>query len=140
MCVRTLFTREELGVYHFENLRKQAIEKFTSPASIDQYKQNIISNFNNMSVDVQRNSIKEYIYLSDGKTEELTTLKTFLIEYTNNYSNRDLTLYKNVKDFIFGTQILRLLYFFNLPDQAIKVLGCLNFFFFLKTQLLYDFL
>ncbi|XP_031617089.1 pentatricopeptide repeat-containing protein 2, mitochondrial-like [Contarinia nasturtii] len=114
---RTLYTRDELGVVHFEKLRADAFKQFKNLESAIEYKEGIISNFDNYQLDQQRDNLKHYILLIDGKKDELNTLKRFLIKYTDNFNNNT----HRVKPFVFGTQIMRLFYFLNLPDEAVTL-------------------
>lgn len=86
-----------------------------------------MNDFENITLDKKRNNLKEYILLIDGKADELTTLKSYLVEYYKTYNNS----VHHVKEFVFGTQIMRLLYLLNLPDEAVKV----NEHFFLSNRL-----
>ena len=141
MPIRTLFSREELGVTQFERLRQNAINHFKSAEEIDDYKKQFVSDFGNMRLDEMRNNLKQYIMLIDGKPDEFSTLKSLLVEYYKTYNNS----VHHVSEFVFGTQIMRLIYLLNLPDEAIKVneLFCtffgLNFFFVYKIFMFYRF-
>lgn len=136
MPIRTLFSREELGVVQFERLRQNTINRFKSAEEIEDYKKQFVSDFTNMRLDEMRDNLKQYIMLIDGKPDEFSTLKSLLVEYYKTYNNS----VHHVSEFVFGTPIMRLLYLLNLPDEAIKVneysntLSGLNFFFCWLTQ------
>lgn len=117
MPIRTLFTREELGVTQFERLRENAFNYCGKPEDIVKYKKELLNDFENITLDKKRNNLKEYILLIDGKPDELAALKSYLVEYYKTYNNS----VHHVKEFVFGTQIMRLLYLLNLPDEAVKV-------------------
>lgn len=114
---RTLFSREELGVTQFERLRENAINFCGKSEDIVEYKMKLLKDFENLALDKKRNNLKEYIFLIDGKADELATLKSYLADYYKTYNSS----VHNVKEFVYGTQIMRLLYILNLPDEAVKV-------------------
>ncbi|XP_055309558.1 pentatricopeptide repeat-containing protein 2, mitochondrial-like [Sitodiplosis mosellana] len=117
MPIRTLFTREELGVTQFERHRQNAHADYIIPEQIEEYKQRFVKEFENMRLDEMRNNLKQYILLIDGKPDEFNTLKSLLTDYYKTYNNS----VHHVSDFVFGTPIMRLLYFLNLPDEAVKL-------------------
>lgn len=123
MPIRTLFSREELGVTHFEQLRKKTINYYKSAEEIAEHKNQLIKDFEIVRLDAKRDILKTYIPLIDGKADELNTLKTMLVEYYKIYNNS----VHYVKDFVFGTQVMRLLYLLNLSDEAIKVIEFSDF-------------
>lgn len=53
----------------------------------------------------------------EDKGDDFRALKSFLVDYHNSYNNN----VHYVKEFVFGTQIMRLFYILNLPDVAVKV-------------------
>lgn len=124
MPVRTLFTKEELGVTRFERLREDTIATFQSPEQVEEYKKQFVTNFGDMRLDEMRDNLKKYIMLIDGKPDELNTLKSLLVNYYKTYNSS----VHHVSEFVFGTPVMRLLYHFNLPDEAVKVNEHLDFF------------
>ena len=116
--MRTLFSREELGVTQMESYRKNIINQFESPETIDSYKKEFIENFPNLLLIEKRNNLKEYILLMDKNPDDLKALKSMLLQYTNAYNSS----VHNVRDFCFGTEIMRMFYLLNLPDDAVKVI------------------
>lgn len=116
--VRNLFSKQELGIVHFEAKREDAQQKFRNPNELEIHKQMFVKNFANYQLSDKRDELKEYIFLMEGKEDEFTTLKSLLLDYTYLYNNSD----HRVKKFEFGTPIMRLLYLLNLPDQVIKVI------------------
>lgn len=117
MPVRNLFTREELGLTNFEQLRQKAFDEFKNPADIEEYKKNFPEIFPNLLLDEKRDNLKKFIFLADSKSDDLEAIKSALLEYQNTYNN----IVHYVKDFCFGTQIMRLFYLLDLPDDAVKV-------------------
>lgn len=105
-----------MGVTQFEGFRQNVIVNFKSPEQIEEHKKNFIKDFDNLQLAEKRNQLKQYILLIDN-ANELNTLKTLLLEYYNAYNNS----VHNVKEYVFGTTIMRLLYILNLPDEAIQV-------------------
>lgn len=114
---RTLFSKEELGILQIQNLRQKALEQYANGDSIAVYKQNIINDFSRLRLDIKRDEIKNFILLMDCTPEEISTLKMLLLDYQNVYNN---TVHY-VKQFGFGTQIMRICYIFNKPDAALNV-------------------
>lgn len=57
--------------------------------------------------------------LIDKNPDDLATLKSILIQYQDSFNHS----VHSVKDFCFGTQIMRIFYLLNLPDDAVKVIG-----------------
>lgn len=70
-----------------------------------------------MRLDEKRDKLKEFIFLMEGTDEDLRALKSLLVDYHNAYNNN----VHYVKEFVFGTQIMRLFYILNLPDVAVEV-------------------
>lgn len=81
------------------------------------HKKRFVDNFSDLMLNEKRDHLKEYILLLDKSPDDLKTLKSLLIQYHEIYFN----VAHNVKDFCFGTQIMRMFYLLNLPDEAIKV-------------------
>lgn len=114
---RTLFSKEELGILQIQNLRQKAAEQYENGDSIAVYKQKITNDFSALRLDIKRDEIKNFILLMDCTPEEISTLKTLLHDYQNVYNN---TVH-HVKQFGFGTQIMRICHIFNKPDAALSV-------------------
>lgn len=119
MPIRTLFSKEELGVTQFERLRQNAITYYKNPEEIEEQKKHFVEDFENKRLDEKRDSLKQFLLLVDGSADDLNLLKSKLVEYYSTYNNS----VHHVKDFVFGTQVMRLLYLLNLPDEALKVNG-----------------
>lgn len=113
---RKLFTKEELGVTQFQQLRKNAKTYFKNNEEIEEHKAHFLRNFNDLRLDDQRNNLKQYMLLIDDKSD-LENLKKMLQLYQESFNN----CVHHVKEFVFGTQIMRLLYILNLPDEAVEV-------------------
>lgn len=116
--VRTLYSREELGVTQIESVRQKIRNQFKGPEEIETGKRNFIESFPNLLLDEKRNNLKEYIMLIDKNPEDFETLRSILIQYQDSYNHS----VHSVKEFCFGTQIMRLFYLLNLPDDAVKVI------------------
>lgn len=84
---------------------------------MDEWKQQIYENFENFTLAEQRDILKQYIYIINAETDELKILKSCLIQYYEAYNNK----MHSVSEFVFGTEIMRLLYLFNRPNEAIEV-------------------
>lgn len=125
---RHFFTKLELGVIQFENYRQNILNNFKSPKEIEVYKKNSINEFANLKLDEQRDKLKEFIFLIDNREEDFKALKLFLMQYHNAYNNN----VHNVKEFVFGTQIMRVFYILNLPDEAVRV--SMYFIIFIKNK------
>lgn len=122
--IRTLFSREELGVIQIESVRQKIRHKFGSPEDIEASKKNFVDRFPNLLLNEKRDFLKEYIMLIDKSPDDLQALKSILVQYQDAYNHS----VHSVKDFVFGTQIMRIFYLFNLPDDAVKVISnSLNF-------------
>lgn len=65
----------------------------------------------------QRDYLKNLILIIDNKAEDLQLLKEALLSYRKAFNSQ----VHNVKDFCFGTPIMRLFYLLNLPDDAMRV-------------------
>lgn len=115
---RTLFSKEELGILQIQSLRQKASEQYENADSIAVYKQKIGDDFSELRLDVKRDEIKNFILLMDCTPEEISTLKALLLDYQNVYNN---TVH-HVKQFVFGTQIMRICYICNKPDVALNVI------------------
>lgn len=115
--IRTLFSREELGVTQIESLRRRVLHQFDGPAAVDLHKKNFVANFTGLMLEEKRDKLKEYIVLIDRTSDDLKSLKSLLIQYYDAYYN----VAHNVNDFCFATQIMRMLYLLNIPDEAVKV-------------------
>lgn len=100
-----------------EGLRQNAKNKFKDDSEIENYKAWFTGNFSKLLLDEKRDHLKEFILLLDGKSDELKTLKSLLAEYQETYNSN----VHHVKEFIFATQIMRMFYLLNLPDEAVKV-------------------
>lgn len=72
---------------------------------------------NNYRLYEQRDHLKNFILIIDNKAEDLQNLKEALSSYQKAFNSQ----VHNVKDFCFGTPIMRLFYLLNLPDDAIRV-------------------
>lgn len=84
---------------------------------MDVYKKNFVTDFNDLVLDEKRNHLKKYIVLFDKTTDDVKTLKSLLIKYHDIYYSQT----HNIKEFCFGTQIMRMFYLLNMPDEAVKV-------------------
>lgn len=100
-----------------EQLQKNTRQNFQKDNEIEFYLKWFDNNFPKLSLNEKRDNLKQYILLIDGKPDELEKLKSYLMEYQNTYNNS----VHHVREFVFGTPIMRLLYLWNLPDEAIKV-------------------
>lgn len=100
-----------------EGVRQRIHDLFQSPERIESIKKNFVESFPNLLLDEKRNSLKEYIMLIDKDSADLATLKSILIQYQDAYNHS----VHSVKEFCFGTQIMRMFYLLNLPDDAVKV-------------------
>lgn len=98
-----------MGVVQFESERKETCDQFKNSTEIEDFKKNMIENFDSFTVDVQRDSLKRYIHLMNGQSDELNIMKTTLIKYNEAYHSK---MHK-VTEFVFGTEIMRLMYFLN---------------------------
>lgn len=92
-------------------------EQFQDSEQIETAKKKIVEKFPNLLLKEQRMSLKKYIMLIDTNPDDLLTLKSLLIQYQDSY---DLSMDQG-EEFCFGTQIMRLFYLLNLPDDAVKV-------------------
>lgn len=117
--MRNLFSREELGVTQIEKLRQNAQNNFKNDSEIENYKKWFTGNFSKLLLDEKRDNLKEFILLLDGQPDELRTLKSLLMEYQETYNSN----VHHVKEFIFATQIMRMFYLLNKPDDAVEVRG-----------------
>lgn len=122
--IRTLFSRDELGVTQVERVRQKIHSQFESPEQIESSKKNFVESFPNLLLNDKRNNLKEYMMLITKNPDDLMQLKSILIQYQDSYNHS----VHNVKEFCFGTQIMRLFYLLNLPDDAVKVTEHSNFF------------
>lgn len=128
---RTIFSKEELGVVQFQQLRKKEQNEFKNNEEVTAYKQKVIQDFDEMFLCDKRDSLKKIIHLMDGDTEEITPLKSFLVKYHHDYHN---TIH-HVNQYCFGAGIMRMLYLHNLPDVAMQVSLCSVYFqYFLLIQ------
>lgn len=114
--MRTLYSRDELGVTQIEGVRQNVHSKFKNPEDIESYKKKFIESFPELLLDEKRNYLKEYIMLVDKSPEDLKTLKSILLQYQDSYNHS----VHSVKEFCFGTQIMRIFYLLNLPDDAVQ--------------------
>lgn len=72
----------------------------------------------------KRDFLKEYILMIDENSDDLKTLRSLLLQYQDAYDHN----VHNVKEFCFGTQIMRMFYLLNLPDEAVKVIFIIQIF------------
>lgn len=76
-----------------------------------------MENYTEQFIDEKRNKLKEFILLTNCQPNDLMVLKKCLADYHEDY-NKSV---HNVTDFCFGTQVMRLFYILNLPEEAINV-------------------
>lgn len=116
---RLLYTRKELGIIHFENLRLEAQNSFEKTEDIVQYKSSIGQFFMDLPLNQKRDELKKFIVLIDNNDNdhELVVLKEILQAYNTEYHS----IAHKVKSFTFGAPIMRLFYWRNSPDLALQV-------------------
>lgn len=119
--MRLLYTKKELGITHFENLRHEAQNSFETAEDIQQYKISIGQFFTELPLNQKRDELKKFIVLIDNNDNdhELVVLKELLLAYNTEYHS---TTHK-VKAFSFGAPIMRHFYWRNSPDLAIQVIN-----------------
>lgn len=117
--MRLLYTRKELGIIHFENLRYEARSSFEKTDDIEKYKSAIGHFFTDLPLNQKRDELKKFIALIDNNDNdhELFVLKELLQAYNTEYH----AIAHKVKSFSFGAPIMRLLYWRNSPDLALQV-------------------
>lgn len=111
-----MYSKEELGVTQIENIRQRVLNLYKSPEDVDLYKKNFIESFSALLLNEKRDKLKDFILLLDG-SHDLESLESILVQYQDAYNHS----VHNVKDYCFGTQIMRMFYLLNLPDDAVKV-------------------
>lgn len=101
-----------------ERVRQRIQDQFQSPEQMESSKKDFVESFPNLLLDQKRNHLKEYIMMINENPDDLATLKSILIQYQDSFNHS----VHSVKDFCFGTQIMRIFYLLNLPDDAVKVI------------------
>lgn len=121
--LRTLFSREEIGIVDFEKERSATREKIQNTSDLNAYKEFVPTKFPTLKLDEKRDELKTFLMAIDGDSNELKTLKTMMRDYNIEYNSK----VHSVSPYCFGTPIMRLFYIIDSPDLALEFMGDSDF-------------
>lgn len=114
---RTIYSREELGLPGIDERRQIARSDFNSLDQIIEHKAEIVRKFVDLPLNIKRDYLKKFIYLSDfDHTDTANTIA--LIKQFDEAYHREVT---RVENFGFATEISRSCHFLKDVDSLIQV-------------------